>query len=226
MRRSFQGFPVGESRSGSPTRTGSRGAAVWPVLLAGLVLWAAGCSGGSGTDRVKPHDAGAQALADYDTNKDGFLDAKELEACPALLSALKKIDKNNDGKLSPDEIAERLAYFQQSGMQLNVVADIYLDGRPLGGATVTLVPEKFMGPTTKPATATTDDGGTGVFRIEGSGDPVAPGYYRVKVSKNVGGRETVPAKYNEQTTLGQEIVPEGAGRGSMLTVRLRLSSGR
>ena len=137
-----------------------------------------------------------------------------------IAAPLKKIDKNNDGKLSPDEIAERLAYFQQSGMQLNVVADIYLDGRPLGGATVTLVPEKFMGPATKPATATTDEEGMGQFRIEGSGDPIAPGYYRVKVSKNVGGRETVPAKFNEQTTLGQEIVPEGAGRGSMLTVRL------
>jgi len=200
---------------------------LWLALLGGLVLLAVGCSGrGAGPERVAPTDAGKQALDDYDTNKDGFLDAKELEACPSLRMALKKIDKDNDGKLSPNEIADRLAYFQQSGMQLNVTVDVQLDGRPLGGATVTLVPEKFMGPATKPATATTDEGGIGEFRIEGSGAPVAPGYYRVKVSKNVGGREIVPAKYNEQTTLGQEVVPEGAGRGSMLTVRLRLSGGR
>src|SRR5262249_8892642 len=101
------------------------------------------------------------------------------------------------------------------------------DGRPLGGATVTLVPEKFMGPATKPATAVTDEDGSGEFRTEGSGEPVAPGYYRVKVSKVVSGKETIPAKYsNEQTTLGQGMAPEGAGRGSMLPVGLRLSSGR
>ena len=48
---------------------------------------------------------------------------------------------------------------------------------------------------------------------------------RITVSKQVGGRETIPAKYNEQTTLGHEVVPEGSGRGSMLTIRLRLKSG-
>ena len=225
MGRSFQGCSAGGCRNGSSARKGQRRAAPWCALLGALVLLAAGCSSrGSGPERVAPHDAGAQALADYDTNKDGFLDAKELEACPSLLMALKKIDKNNDGKLSPDEIAERLAYFQTAGMQLNVLAEVKLDGRPLSGATVTLVPEKFMGPSTKPATATLDDG-TGTFRLEGSGEPVAPGYYRVKVSKQVGGKETIPAKYNEQTTLGQEVVPEGSGRGSMLTIRLRLKSG-
>src|SRR5262249_18714977 len=151
------------------------------------------------------------ALAEYDTNKDGALDAKELEACPALLSALKKIDKNNDGRLTADEIADRLTYFQQPGMQQDVSVEVTLDGQPLAGATVTLVPEKFMGPSTRPASAVTDEAGTGTFRIEGSGDPVAPGYYRVQVSKNVGGRETVPAKYNAQTVLGQEVVPAAEG---------------
>jgi hypothetical protein len=186
------------------------------------VFLTTGCSRGAEVARVSPHDAANQALAEYDTNKDGALDAKELEACPALLSALKKLDKNKDGKLSADEIAERLAYFQQD-MPLDVSVEVMLDGKPLPGATVTLVPEKFMGPATKPASAVTDEGGTGQFRIEGSGEPVARGYYRIQVSKNVGGRETVPAKYNAQTVLGQEVVPEAEGRGSSLTIRLRLT---
>jgi hypothetical protein len=41
------------------------------------------------------------------------------------------------------------------------------------------------------------------------------GLYRVKISKMVGGKETIPRKYNDQTTLGQEAaldVPEIANR--------------
>ncbi|HET6576642.1 MAG TPA: hypothetical protein VFG68_23795 [Fimbriiglobus sp.] len=196
-------------------------------MLGGLVLLSAGCSGSDGQEntQVSPQDAASQALAEYDANKDGALDAKELEACPGLLSALKRADKNKDGRLTADEIAERLAYFQQAGMQLDVNVEVALDGRPLAGATVTLVPEKIMGSTTRSASAVTDQEGTGYLTTEGdTGDPVAPGYYRIKVSKTVQGREVVPPKYNAQTVLGQEIVPDAMGRGSSHTVRLRLTS--
>jgi hypothetical protein len=144
---------------------------------------------------------------------------------PGLLSALKRADKNSDGRLSADEIADRLAFFHQQGMQMDVAVEVTLGGRPLGGATVTLVPEKFMGPSVKPASAVTDEAGAGVFTTEGAGgEPVAPGYYRVRVSKNVQGRELIPPKYNTKTVLGQEIVPDAEGRGSTSTVRLRLTS--
>jgi hypothetical protein len=54
------------------------------VFLGGLVLMAAGCSGGGnpGTAPVSPRDAADRTLAEHDANKDGALDAKELEACP------------------------------------------------------------------------------------------------------------------------------------------------
>jgi hypothetical protein len=196
------------------------------VFLGGLVLLAAGCSGSGGQEgaQVSPSEAASQAMTDYDANKDGALDAKELEACPGLQGALKRGDKNNDGRLSADEIAERLTYFQQ-GMQMDVGVVVTLDGRPLSGATVTLVPEKLMGSTVKPASAVTDQDGGGTFMTEGdTGAPVAPGYYRVQVSKNVNGKEVVPAKYNTQTVLGQEVVPDAEGRGTSATVRLRLTS--
>src|SRR5262249_6931088 len=155
----------------------------------------------------------------------GALDAKELEACPGLLSGLKRADKDGDGRLTADEIAERLTLFQQQGMLADVSVEVTLDNKPLVGATVTLVPEKFMGPSIKSASTVTDEMGTGYFKTEGTDFvQVAFGYYSVQVSKNVGGKEIVPAKYNTKTTLGQEIAPDVQGRGSASAVRLRLTS--
>jgi hypothetical protein len=195
-------------------------------LLGGLVLLAVGCSSNNSVDPGNsPREVANQALSQYDLNKDGVLDAKELEACPGLRSALPRIDKNNDGLLSADEIADRLAFLQREGAQEGIGVEVTLDGRPLSGATVTLVPEKFQGPSFKPAAAVTDAVGTGMLRIESPGDPIPLGFYRVEISKkNAKGQEMVPAKYNTKTTLGQEIAPDAEGRGSTLTVRFRLTS--
>jgi hypothetical protein len=199
------------------------------LLAAGALLLAAGCSGSSSggalvAPKVSPRDAAAQALAEYDANKDGALDAKELEACPGLRAALKRADKNGDGRLTADEIADRLAFFQEQGMLMEVGVEVTLDGQPLAGATVTLVPEKFMGPSVKPASVVTDEAGTGTLKTEGAGEgTVACGYYRVQVSKNVQGREVVPARYNTKTVLGHEVSPDVGGRGSTSTLKLRLS---
>jgi hypothetical protein len=198
-----------------------------PASLFGcLVLLAAGCSGGSpGDTRISPREAANQALAEYDANQDGALDAKELEACPGLRSALKRIDKNNDGRLTADEIAERLTFLQRAGAQADVGVEVTLDGKPLSGAAVTLVPEKFLGPSFKPLSAVTDAIGAGTLQAEGSGEAIPLGFYRVEVSKkNAKGQEMIPAKYNTKTVLGQEIAPDVEGRGSALTVRLRLTS--
>ena len=195
-------------------------------LVAAILL--AGCSGGggqTGEPEVSPDAAGAQAVAEYDANKDGVLDAKELEPCPGLLGALKRVDRNGDGRLSADEVRDRLAFFHQMGPQTDAAVEVTLDGRPLAGATITLVPEKFMGAGVKPATTVTNEDGTGYLVTEGTDYvQVAHGYYKVQVSKVVQGRETIPARYNAQTVLGQEVAPEGEGRGSRAAIRVRLSS--
>jgi len=195
------------------------------VLLAGLLLVAAGCSRSGSAGQNSPTEAAKQALAEYDANKDGALDPKELEACPALLAAFKRVDANKDGRLTEDEIADRLSFFQKQGIQMDVSVEVSLDGRFLDGATVTLEPEKFMGPSVKSASTVTDEAGSGNFKTEGSGEgAVACGYYRVRVSKNAQGREVVPAKYNTQTVLGYEVSPDVEGRGSSSTLKLRLTS--
>jgi hypothetical protein len=201
---------------------------IGPLLVGTLLLLAAGCSGGDNQapPSLDPPQAASQALADYDTNKDGALDAKELEKCPGLQGALKKIDKNNDGRLSADEIAERLQLFQRVGLLTSARVEVTLDGAPLGQAKVTLVPEKFMGAAFKSATGVTDVNGNAPLQVEGAYKGLVPmGYYRVEVSKKDGaGQEAIPARYNTQTILGQEVAPEGEERGGSGTIKLRLTS--
>jgi hypothetical protein len=231
MGASFHSSSSCESLNGFAVLGGERNRAPRPLaprwLLVALALVAAGCSGNGpiAIPQVSPREAAEQAIADYDTNKDGTLDAKELEACPGLLSALKRTDRSGDSRLSADEIADRLTLFQDQGMQSDVSVDVRLDGRALAGATVTLVPESFLGSSIKSASTVTDEMGTGYFKIEGSEFvQVALGYYRVQVSKNAQGRELIPARYNTKSVLGQEIAPDVEGRGSANTVRLRLTS--
>jgi hypothetical protein len=86
---------------------------------------------------------------------------------------------------------------------------VHLDGKPLQGATVTYVPEKFMGSSIKPASGVSDERGTVPLIVEGEKLPgVQPGLYRVQISKkDASGQETIPARYNQDTILGAEVYP-------------------
>ena len=87
------------------------------------------------------------------------------------------------------------------------------------------MPERFMGPAVKPARATTDPGGD--FRLKTEGIKLIgaqPGIFRIAISKkDESGNETIPARYNTETTLGVEL-----GYGSPASNRgleLELTSG-
>jgi hypothetical protein len=187
-----------------------RATACWFLTVPLLI----GCSG-SGAPRIEapplaPEEAARAALAEYDANQDGVLDAAELERCPALKNSLSIIDRDGDGRLSADEIAERLrAYGQRKLGLLAVVCRVTLDGQPLEGATVTFVPEKFMGNGFSRAAATTGPDGLAQPKVEGrqmSGVPCA--FYRIEVSKkDAEDKETLAARYNSATVLGQEVAP-------------------
>jgi len=142
------------------------------------------------------------------------LDEKELEKCPALKSALEKMDTNNDKRLSAEEIAARLTLHQQAGIGITTVAcKVWANHGPLEAATVRLIPEPFMGSAFQPAAGVSDANGAVDLRIDGSKYPgVHCGFYRVEVSKTDGaGRESLPARYNAQTTLGAEVAPDMRG---------------
>ena len=196
------------------------------LALLGVAL-TVGCapSGGARIDppSMSPSSAAREALALYDANKDGFLDAAELEKCPALKTNSKKYDTNGDGKLSADEIAARLQVIRDSKIgRLSSPALVTLNGRPLANAKVTLIPEPFLGPEFKRASGVSDASGGVTFRIDNETVPgVACGLYRVEVSLvDAGGKETIPAKYNAQTTLGCEIGPSAADSREGLEFKL------
>jgi hypothetical protein len=191
--------------------------------IAFVLMFAAGCAR-IHAPKFSPRDAAAKALEQYDTNHDGRLDAAELERCPALKHSLPRFDKDGDGFLTVDEIADRLAMYRRQEVGLVAVScRALMDGRPLAGAEITFVPEAFLGPAAKPAVGTTNGLGHAVMTVENSsllGAP--PGLYRIEVStKNAAGEETLPARYNVQTVLGEEVAADLPSSGISLHLKSR-----
>ncbi|MBA3483777.1 MAG: EF-hand domain-containing protein [Pirellulales bacterium] len=186
-------------------------------LLATLAA-ALGCS--SGPSRVQPpsidaDDAASAAMELYDKDGDGAINAAELEAAPGLKAAMTTIDANKDGSVQEDEIVARIEAWQATNIGVMAVkANFTLDGRPLSGAAVTFEPETFLGEDIKAAVGETTSGLSTVTipkdqrPAKDTPPGLQPGLYRVRVSLKKDGQETIPAKYNSETTLGQEIAPD------------------
>jgi hypothetical protein len=166
--------------------------------------------------KIDPATAAAAALAEYDRNGDGALSDEELVAAPALQTAKSRLDVDpQDGRITAAEIAERIESWQATRLAiLPISCSVQLGGRPLRGATVTLEPESFLGDAVKPATGTTlRHGSAGLsvakpFRPAPTAMGVQCGFYKIRISKLQGDRETIPARYNAKTTLGVEVAPD------------------
>ncbi len=177
------------------------------------LLFVFGCSQGA-LPRVYPDKpdsrAGNRAIELYDADKDGFLDAKELEKVPGLKAAMQQVDRNKDGKISADEISARIQAWSDSKLgRMGVSCVVNHNGRPLAGATVKLIPEKFLGGGLQAAEGTTDDQGMARMSVAGSAQRgMSPGFYRIEITK---AGEAIPSKFNTDTRLGQEVAEDAAG---------------
>jgi hypothetical protein len=191
----------------------------WFLLIVAVAAILPGCWGGPAG--VAPPDWDPEGMADAamqlnDKNNDGILDEEELAAAPGLKAAAEaeggSADANNDGKLTRDEIRDRIAYYEQTqtgiqmaGMQFN------RNRQPLAGATVELVPEPFLEGVLDVARGETRPTGFALPSIEGeSMEGVRPGMYRIKVTHPSG----IPPKYNENTIWGLEVIPPREGYSS------------
>ncbi len=181
------------------------------VVVLGLVC-VSGCR--RGPARVSPpsisaSSAGAAALAAYDADHDGKISGSELDRCGALKAALKQIDADGDGAITADEITARIECWQETKIgRMALGCTVTHNGRPLQNAEVLFVRETFLGTDVKTAKGTTDENGLAMISVEGSTPPgAAPGLYRVEVTKS---GENIPARYNTQSILGQEVAVDAA----------------
>ncbi len=177
-------------------------------LSLGLFVLCQGCSHQPARElapALNPEAAGAAAIAEFDTNRDGVISGSELDRCPALKRAAARIDPTGGGKITAAAIAERIRQWQASKLaNINVLIVVRIDGQPLAGATVTAEPEKFLGPTLVAAKAVTDSTGSAPLRMTDK-PGLHCGFYKLRVSKIAGGKESVPARYNKESELGIEV---------------------
>ena len=187
-----------------------------------------GCGGQPAVVSTMEWDAEGSAklaMQQFDTDGDGYLVADELQQCPAFVEALPRMDADGNGVLIESEVRNRILHLQNSPVKIiQGAVRVLMDGRPLVGATVTLTPEKFMGDSVSTVSGLTDDSGVAYLSGHNSDFPgIYLGYYRVAVSKIDGGTETIPAKYNTETTLGYEATDDRQFVDNYHT--FRLSSG-
>lgn len=217
-----------------PTSLGTEMSAAAALVLTAVALTASGCGRGPTPVRQPAIDAaaaGRDALSRYDTDGNGVIAGAELDAAPTLKAALARLDTDKDGGVSAAEVAERVRAWKQMRTGLaSVRCHVTLDGKPLAGARVVLEPESFLGTHVKPATGETNPFGdvSPSVAAEDLPDPSLPGgvhfgLYRVRISKQTDGRETLPARYNSETILGQEISYDDPGMAAN-DIRFKLES--
>lgn len=196
------------------------------VVRFGVVVACVGLLAGWGCSRrpsrvhppgIDASAAGRLAIEQYDTDGDGLIGGAELDKAPSLKAAMKNLDTNTDKKVSAEEITARIQKWQDEKVgKMSLSCTVTYGGRPLEGATVRFVPEKFLGDEIQTAEGKTE--ATGFADLSVPPDPNEPnirgvqcGLFRVEISKKVGGKETIPARYNTQTIFGQEVSNDGAG---------------
>lgn len=129
--------------------------AAWFAAFGGFLLTCAGCSNSGARVEQPDVDPGkvAQRFIDsYDTDGDGTISNDEMKACPVLIKSIRAYDRNSDGAVSLSELNDRITKIYQDKTALYAVsAKVTLDGKPLQGAHVRLVPESAFGESLRPA---------------------------------------------------------------------------
>lgn len=206
----------GDDSKGSKTRS----PAATLLATATLIAISIGCSSPAKVG-ISPGTAAAKAMELFDANKDGALDAEELKKCPPLAASLQKYDGNGDGKISTEELAGRLAGLLAGSSLAGVDLSVTLDGQPLSGATVKLLPAAFLGGELDMAEGVTDEMGIARPTIPPEHIPeefrksplVQKIPYLVEITHS---ERQIPAQYNSATELGFEVDP--SARGGLSTV--------
>jgi hypothetical protein len=194
------------------------------LVLVGLLVAVGGCWSKTpprvNAPSIDAAAAGEEAIKMYDTNHDGKISGAELDKSPAIKAAIAQIDPAGKGEVTAEMITARIKKWQDSRLgRMSLGCRVTRNGSPLAGATVTFVPEKFLGPNVKPAIGKTDVNGMAMLSVAPTntapGAPreppgVAPGLYRVVVTSP---GVNIPPKYSTEDAaiLGQEVAMDAKG---------------
>jgi hypothetical protein len=162
------------------------------------------------TAPISPSGAAAKAMELFDTNKDGKISGAELDKAPGLKASLTILGTNKDQGVTADQIKARAQkWLDSKAARMRFTVVVLRNGQPLAGATVKLVPEKFLADyLTETPQGITSDSGSALISLpiipgpNGAPSGMSPGIYRVEITKD---GENIPAKYNTATELGQEV---------------------
>jgi len=193
---------------------GSRCLSVYAGLfLAYFVILSAGCGGRPQALQQPNYNASRIAttiIETYDRDGDGVLSVEELQDCPPILAAMERFDRDGDGKVSKNEIIERINVWSKGRVALmRFRFHLTLNGKPLNGASVELVPEPALQGVISPASAVSRESGLVEPLVSPEDLPaetpykgVHMGLYRIKVNH---ASVEIPPRYNVNTELGLEV---------------------
>lgn len=185
----------------------------WLSVFAPIAILSLGCTNPPGrieVPRVDPVQAASEALSELDANGDQILQADELEKCPALAHAKGVYDVDRNGELSEQEIVDGIGRWASARTGAVMLPfRVELDGKPLVGAELKLVPVSFMRGELKPARGSTDRYGAGMLELAPEDRPsdapnvplVPPGLYRVEITHP---QTIIPTQFNTESGLGLE----------------------
>jgi hypothetical protein len=161
------------------------------VAVVACVFFACAGCGDPASSQLRsstPAEAAAKVMELHDANKDGKLSADELEASPALVDGMPRIDSNRDGAIAQGEIQAR---FEAHGNLSDIIAvqcQVTKGGAPLVGAEVTLTPEPFMGDGLQSYAGTSAEGGeVAIAGVDVPMPGVPTGYYKVHIVQQAEG---------------------------------------
>jgi hypothetical protein len=172
--------------------------------------------------------ASSGAIELYDKDGDGAIAGAELNAVPGIKKHLNMYDRDGDQRVTRDEIAERFAVWASNPLAIMGSAYVVtLDGKPLSGATMTFVPEPYLEPNVKPATGDTTE--IGLTRPSHAPEHLpktangktiygmTSGTFKIQITHP---SQKIPAKYNTQTELGDEVAHDINPTGAPLKINL------
>lgn len=202
---------------------------VWPFVALACValLPLAGCSQsprGVDPPYVDPDGASTSAMAKYDADGTGQIEGVELDKAVALKAALAKLDQNIDGKVTAQEIANRIKGWRDSKVGVTSVScRVQIDGKPVQGVVITLLPETFLGNEIKASSGKSGSQGFATLCVD---DPAIRsrgisgahcGFYVVQIDG-----PGVPAQYvDSNSPLGVEVAQDADWMQSGLVFKLR-----